>query len=396
MTPSARLAAAIENLDRILAGEPAERALTRWARASRFAGSKDRAAVRDIVFDCLRKRRSLAHLAGVMTGRGLVMAHQYKAGETLDELFTGEGFAPAPLTGPEWFNLSQPAGTPLPIALDYPDFLHEELVRSLGDQMVSVLSALRERAPVDLRVNTLKASVQEALNHLGRDQIFAEPHPLSPTALRITHNERRLAQSLAYRYGEVELQDVSSQAVALFAGAEPGMRVLDYCAGGGGKTLALAATMQNQGLLLAHDANPARMKDLPERASRAGADMVIVETPELERQKPQCDVVLVDAPCSGSGAWRRNPNGKWILTPERLLELTRLQSEILDEAAGYVAPGGRLVYATCSIFISENADRIDAFLDKRTDWHPGPSKQFLPTDGGDGFFVAVIEKNNLK
>lgn len=392
MTPAARLSAAITLLDDILTGDPAERVLTRWARQNRYAGSKDRAAVRDVVFDCLRQKRSFGHISGIATGRGLVMAHQFKAGEDLTALFNGERFAPEPMSDAETTRLNAPEiEASLPEAFDFPDFLLPELMRSLGDDLPVVMEAMQQRAPVDLRVNSLKASMADAERMLARDLIFTEPHPLAENALRITQNPRKLAQSLAYSYGLVELQDVSSQAVAAFCGAKAGMTVLDYCAGGGGKTLALAAAMKGDGVLMAHDINPHRMKDLPERASRAGAEVQVLMNEELQRRNPSCDLVVVDAPCTGTGAWRRNPDAKWRMDQGFIDKVTALQAEILDTAAGFVKPGGTLAYATCSILKIENGDQVHAFV-KRCGWQLEDEISLTPVQGGDGFYCARLTK----
>lgn len=390
MTPSARLSAAIDLLDRILAGDPAERALTRWARSSRFAGSKDRAAIRDIVFDILRQKRSLGHLAAEMSGRGLVLAHQFSNGEALDELFGEMRFAPPAITDAERARLQNPGPAPDPVRLDYPDFLDTELRRSLGDSLEPIMAAMQARAPVDLRVNTLKTTPAEAQNYLARDLIFTEAVAGVAGALRVTENPRKLNGSLAYRYGFVELQDVSSQIVARLSGAAPGMKVLDYCAGGGGKTLALAAAMAGKGALYAHDINPLRMKDLPERARRAGADIHIIPPDHLE-QTQKFDLVLVDAPCTGSGAWRRNPDSKWRLSERGLADMVELQREILGKARSRVKDGGRLAYATCSLFKCENADQTDWFLQSYPGWQIIEQQVLSPLTGGDGFFISVLE-----
>ncbi len=391
MTPSARLSAAIALLDQILTGDPAERALTRWARASRFAGSKDRAAVRDIVYDVLRRKRSLAHLAGGESGRGLVLAQQYASGAALDELFGDMRFAPAAISADERHQLQNPGTAPDPVRYDYPDFLAEELKRSLGDDLPEIMTAMQQRAPVDLRVNTLKTTLEEAQNYLARDLIFTEKVAGVAEALRITENPRKLNGSLAYRYGFVELQDVSSQMVARLSGAGPGMKVLDYCAGGGGKTLALAAMMQEEGALYAHDANPLRMKDLPERARRAGADIRIVSSEQID-QAQNCDLVLVDAPCSGSGAWRRNPDGKWRLNQRALDGLVDLQREILGRAQALVKENGLLAYATCSLLKCENMDQTAWFASRFSGWRLLRQQSLSPLTGGDGFFIAVMQK----
>jgi 16S rRNA (cytosine967-C5)-methyltransferase len=389
MTPGARLSAAMDLLDAILEGEPAERALTRWARASRFAGSKDRAAVRDLVFEALRRRRSLGWMGGAETGRAILIAQAAAAGEDLDALLTGTGFDPAPLTEAERRALRPDAeDAPDPVRLDYPDFLDGPLRTALGSDFEPVLRAMQSRAPVDLRVNTLKTNAGAVAVVLARDGVEARPHPLARNALRVEDNPRLVGASRAYSQGMVELQDVSSQFVAEHAGARPGMCVLDYCAGGGGKTLALAAEMQGRGPLLAWDANPRRMADLPARAGRAGAPITILSAEDLARLGPVCDLVLVDAPCSGTGAWRRKPEGKWRVTADEIARYPALQDSILDAATAHVRPGGLLVYATCSLLACENEERARAFSARHPAWRSLDSRRLGPLDGGDGFFMA--------
>lgn len=388
MTPGARLSAAMEILDAVLADEPAERALTRWARSSRFAGSKDRAAVRDLVFDALRRRRSLGWIGGAETGRGLVLAGQALEGSDLDALCTGAGHDPAPLTQAERARLTSPPPAPDPVRLDYPDFLDSALRAALGADFEASLAAMQSRAPVDLRVNALKADVPGALAALAAEGVTAEPHPLAPHALRVTGNPRAVAASRAYAEGLVELQDVSSQLVAALCGALPGMAVLEYCAGGGGKTLALAAGMGGRGRLMAWDANPRRMADLPGRARRAGAEVRLLDAGGLARLGPVCDLVLADAPCSGTGAWRRKPEGKWRVTPEGIAAFAPLQDAILDAARAHVRPGGALAYATCSLLRVENEDRAAAFLLRHPDWTLEVERRLGIADGGDGFYFA--------
>lgn len=396
MTPGGRLSAAIEALDQIIAGQPAERVLTRWARASRFAGSKDRAAVRDIVFDVLRRRRSALWSSGqpAETGRALVTGLLAQTDPALLDAFDGESHAPEPLSDAERAALRPDlSDAPPAVAFDYPDVLRDEVIASFGRADAPQMAALRDRAPVDLRVNRLKASVQTALVSLAREGIGAEPVEGLPDALRVAQNPRRIAGSQAYRTGLVELQDAASQYVALRAGARPGMRVLDLCAGGGGKTLALAAAMGGEGLLCAYDADPGRMTDLPERAARAGARVHVLEDAALEKAAGRFDLVMVDAPCSGSGAWRRNPDAKWRMTPERLAGQVALQATILDRAAGLVAPGGRVLYATCSIFVTENARQTEAFLARHPDFEALESEQLQPENIGDGFYYCLMARN---
>ncbi len=385
MTPAARLDAAITILDRILAGIPAEQALTSWARASRFAGSKDRAAIRDHVFDVLRCKRSCAHLGGSETGRGLIHGLLRQSGQDPATLFTGEGHAPAPLSEEEVHHSPDPM--PELVALDCPDWLAPALRASLGEAFAPIMQALRHRALVFLRVNTGRMTRAEAIKTLKEDGITTTPHPLAPTALEITANPRALRQSRLYRDGLVELQDAASQAVIAALPQLKGARVLDYCAGGGGKALAMAALGAD---VTAHDAHPQRMADLPARAARAQAWITLSDSPS-----GPFDLVLTDVPCSGSGAWRRSPAGKWSLTPARLSELHRLQAAILDQVAPRVRPGGSLAYATCSLLRSENAGQIAAFLSRAPEFERAAEHRFTPLDGGDGFFLAILTRKLL-
>jgi len=384
MTPAARVQAAIELLDAIAAGKPAEQALTSWARSARYAGSKDRAAVRDHVFDALRCWRSAGVRGGGDSGRARMIGLLRLQDQALAPLFSGQGHAPAPLTGAEEAAGRPPDGAE---AWDLPDWLATRFRESLGADAGAVAQALRTRADVFLRVNTLKATVDTARAALGRDGIVAEPHVLSPTALRVTEGTRAVARSDAFQSGLVELQDVASQAVVDALPVSKGMRVMDYCAGGGGKALALAARLQG-GAVDAHDAAPRRMADLPSRALRAGADIRPVAKPQ-----GLYDLVLCDAPCSGSGAWRRSPDGKWRLTPARLEELRNTQAAILDRAANLVSNEGWLAYATCSVLAEENAEQVAGFFRRAPDWRLQDSRQFLPMAGGDGFFVAILTRN---
>lgn len=382
MTPAARLQAATEILDLIVAGRPAEQALTGWARSHRFAGSKDRAAIRDHVFDCLRCKRSFAHLGGAETGRGLVLGLLRAGDQDVAGIFTGQGHAPAPLQPQE----ADHAPGPMPenVALDCPDWLAPDLREALGADFAPILQRLRQRAPVFLRANTARASLQQAREALARDQIDTKPHALAPTALEITGNPRKLRQSAAFAEGLVELQDAASQAVIHALPDPGGMQVLDYCAGGGGKALALAALGAQ---VTAHDATPARMQDLPARAARAGTKITLVDVP-----RGTFDMVVTDVPCSGSGSWRRAPAGKWSLTRAGLEALCQSQAQILHDAAARVRAGGWLCYMTCSLLRAENAAQIDAFLAAQPAFRLIRQRQFTPLDGGDGFYVAVMQK----
>lgn len=382
MTPQARLSAAIEILDRVLSGTPAELALTNWGRASRFAGSGDRHAVRDLVFDALRCKRSYAALGGAETGRGLVLGGLRDKGLKAEDYFTGEGHAPAAISAKEAGTTPQDAA-----ALDCPDWLASRLRASLGVDFTAVMQAMRLRAPVFLRVNRIKADLAQAQAALAADGIATELTDLAKFGLLVTENARKIQSSAAYLQGMVELQDAASQAIIEALPLSEGQRVLDYCCGGGGKALAMAAQAKIE--LVCHDADPRRMRDLPLRAKRAGVAVTIVENVP---KSMVYDVVLTDVPCSGSGSWRRDPQGKWALTPAKLAELLRIQAEILDRAAALVTKTGTLAYATCSMLQDENEAQIDAFLARHPDWICLGSQRFTPLTGADGFFGARLTR----
>ncbi|EIE51951.1 NOL1/NOP2/sun family protein [Citreicella sp. 357] len=380
MTPAARIQAAAEVLDRIAQGTAAEKALLGWSRGARYAGSKDRAAVRDHVFDVLRRWRSTAAVGGGQTGRARMLGLLRQDGMDPQTLFTGVGHAPEPLSADE-LGAGRPARGGE--ALDLPDWLLPIWTQSLGDAAVGTALALRQRAPVFLRVNLARIARSDAQALLASDGIESQPHPLASGALEVTRGARAVSRSSAYTDGFVELQDAASQAVVDALPLAPGLRVLDYCAGGGGKALAMAARTGTE--IQAHDADPARMKDLPSRTARAGAQIRTVAAPE-----GRYDLVLCDVPCSGAGSWRRAPEGKWRLSANGLDALLQTQSDILRQAAPLVGAGGTLAYATCSVLMPENTARIKAALAEMPGWTLELSRQFLPSDGGDGFFLACL------
>ena len=382
MTPAARLSAAIEVLDRILAGQAAEPALTNWGRANRFAGSGDRAALRDLVFDALRCKRSFAAWGGAETGRGLILGSLRASGTDPATLFTGKGHAPAIVGMNE---VAQPASDLA--ALDCPDWLAPRLQAALGADFAGVMQALRQRAPVFLRANAVKADADAAIAALAREGITARLNHIAKNALEVTGNARKIQSSIAYAQGLVELQDAASQAVIAALPLQDGMRVLDYCAGGGGKALAMAA--QAKLSVDVHDANPGRMRDLPARATRAGVKVNILD--KLGKSAAY-DLILTDVPCSGSGSWRRDPQGKWALTERRLHQLLQIQAGILDKVAPAVAPDGRLAYVTCSLLAEENAGQVAAFLARSSGWVLENQHSFTPLQGGDGFFLAILKR----
>lgn len=388
MTPAARVQAAIEILDRILAGAAAEQALTGWARASRFAGSGDRAAVRDHVFDALRRRRLHAALSGMSESGRALMIGALRAGG-LEAIFTGTAHAPLPLSEAEWAALAavaDPQALPDAVRLNYADWLDGPLRAALGADLGPVMASQADRAPVFLRANLRHGRVGALPAMLEEDCIAAHARAEVSGAYEVVAGANKIKQSRAYLEGVVELQDLSSQAAVSALPLTDGMAVLDYCAGGGGKSLAMAARVT--GRFTAHDVAFERMADLPTRAARAGVRVGLARKADLKPGSQ--DMVLVDAPCSGSGTWRRTPDAKWRLTPERLAELCALQARILDEALVFARPGGILAYMTCSLLRAENEDQLAAFLAR----HPGTElldqRRFSPLTGGDGFFLAVM------
>ncbi|MBB3995811.1 16S rRNA (cytosine967-C5)-methyltransferase [Sulfitobacter undariae] len=383
MTPAARVAAAIEILDMIGDGLPAEQVLTRWGRGNRFAGSKDRAAIRDYVFDVLRTKRSTAWLGNAATGRGLMIGLLRAQGIDPATMFTGEGHAPQVLQD---YELTPPEGEiPASEAWNMPDWLKERMVEGVGEQAEATAFMLQERAPVTLRINTSKTNASDVTQMLTEAGVTVEANPLSPTALTVVEGNRRIRNAPAYMDGFVELQDASSQAVV--DALPQASRVLDYCAGGGGKALAIAA--RGADAVFAHDVDPARMRDLPLRSARAEAEITELATGDLAASGPY-DLVLVDAPCSGSGSWRRAPEAKWNLTAENLEKTKQLQDDILDAAIQIVSQGGVLAYATCSILREENEERVQAFLERHEGWECTWEKTFAVTEAGDGFYTAHL------
>lgn len=385
MTPGARVAAAIAVLDQIIAGHPAEQALTHWARGSRFAGSKDRAAVRDHVYDVLRARRSL----GDGTGRSLMLRLAQREGWPVDALFSGDGHAPASLSDAERADLAAPLVFGDAAACDVPDWLWPQWQASLGDQAVAAAISQQSRAEVFLRVNLRRATPAQAQARLADDGVATQLHPSVPACLQVLDNARRIKTCTAYLDGLVELQDAASQFAIRAVTLPKNARVLDFCAGGGGKALGFAD--QPDVTVYAHDIAPQRLRDLPARAARAGVTVTHLRTEDVAKHAP-FDVVFCDAPCSGSGTWRRTPDAKWTLTADRLAALLQSQAEVLVAAAPLVSAQGRLVYATCSVLDSENSAAIQRFQSTNPGWRVVQDHQLLPGASGDGFYLCILTR----
>ena len=427
MKLAGRVAAAIDIITEITTrNRPTSEALRDWGKAHRFAGSTDRHVVGTLVFDTLRRKNSAAALMKDDAPRAVVLGTLslvWKLSVSEIASLAAEPFGPGALTQLESATLANPlpSGQPTFVQGDFPKWLQPQLEAAFGDSVVSELSALAERAPVDLRVNTLRATREEVLATLTK--FGAQTTSLSPWGIRIpapgieTRNVNVEAEP-SHGLGQFEVQDEASQIAAALTGAGPGETVLDLCAGAGGKSLALAALMQNSGKLVAHDRDKHRLRPIFERITRAGAtNLEVVAADESHKlNRPDgYDLVVVDAPCTGSGTWRRKPDAKWRLGEKQLQVRLNEQAKVLDQAVPLMKKGGRLAYFTCSILPAENQDQVSAFLKR----HPGfkiipYTEQWLKTlpsapprsannrtdvlqltpqmHRTDGFFVALLAK----
>jgi 16S rRNA (cytosine967-C5)-methyltransferase len=376
MTPAARLSAAIEVIADIEARRrPAADTLQDWGLSHRFAGSGDRAAIAGLVYDALRRRASSAHLMGEGSPRAIVLG-MMRLERKLDldaitALASGARFAQSPLSEDERTRLDAAdlAGAPPWVAGDYPEWLDPHLARVFGEERVAEGAALASRAPLDLRVNVIKGERDEVATALA--DLGPVPTRWSPFGLRIALGADAKSPAIhaepAFIKGMIEVQDEGSQLAALIAGAKPGEQVVDLCAGAGGKTLALAAALQNHGQLYATDSDKRRLAPIHDRLARSGARNVQVRTPksvgnELADLDGRADLVLIDAPCTGIGTWRRNPDAKWRVRPGALAVRLKEQVEVLDRAVRLVKPGGRIAYVTCSLLAEENDEQVRAFV----------------------------------
>jgi 16S rRNA (cytosine967-C5)-methyltransferase len=431
MTPAARLSAAIELIDTIETQRvPAAKALKEWGTAHRFAGSGDRAAIAGLVWDVLRRYASSAHLMDADTARarliGMLRLERNMDVATMGALFDGSRFAPAPLTDAEKEALTSRSldGAPAWVAGDYPEWLDPHLAKVFGADRAAEATAMASRAPLDLRVNTLKSNRDKVLRSLSH--LHAKPTPWSPTGLRIElgadAKNPGIQSEEDFIKGAVEVQDEGSQLAALFTAAKPGEQVIDLCAGAGGKTLALAALMGGKGRLIATDRDKRQLAPIHERLSRAGVHNADVRAPKGEADplsdiRASADLVVIDAPCTGTGTWRRNPDAKWRMRPGALEIRLKDQAEVLERAVGLVKPGGRIAYITCSVLAEENGEQVKAFVGRHPEFSVVPPEQtasvlwdkaeafgeaalqsaegWLMTPrrtGTDGFFVSVLKK----
>lgn len=431
MTPSARIQATIDILERLgIENRPADALVSAYFRTRRFIGSKDRSEVAARVYAVLRHHARLgwwlAKVETEDTPRNRVIAEltlaEGIAVKDMGRLFSGETYAPIPLDGPEDKLVKATAGQPLdhpdmpkPVRSEIPDWASPSLEAMFGDRFEVEVNALLDQAPLDLRVNELRGTRDEVLQTLIAGKLDVVATPLSPLGIRVK-GRPQLGRHPAFQSGLIEVQDEGSQLVALLVDARPGQQVVDFCSGAGGKALALAARMKGKGRVVACDVSKGRLDRGKERLRRAGIDNVEPRLLENERdrwvkkQRGKFDRVLVDAPCTGTGAWRRNPDARW--RPMDLERLLGVQREILDSAARLAKPdGGRVIYATCSLLREENEAQVEGFLAAHPDYRllpvetvwdetvgtgPAPTTGTLrlspAANGTDGFFVAVLER----
>ncbi len=428
MKDGGRLAAAIEVLAEVETNRrPVQEALKDWGNSHRFAGSGDRTIIGNLVFDALRKKLSVAWRMGSGTPRALALgtyAVTWGLGrEKLETVLSEDRHAPEALSAEEIAALDAETVADMPdhVAADVPEWLWPVFSAALGNEAVQEGAALSERAPIDMRVNSIKATrekVAKRLQHVG-----AVTTPISPFGMRVPPKDGpgrspHIQAEEGYRKGWFELQDEASQVAALLAGAKSGMQVLDYCAGGGGKTLALAAEMDNHGQIYAYDSNRLRLAPIHERLARAGVRNVQVRDPatsNLTDMVSSMDLVFIDAPCTGTGVWRRRPDSKWRLSEAALESRCEEQVAVMDAACEYVKPGGHMAYVTCSVLGQENGAQVHAFIERHPDFEivsgealwkkTFPSvalPQHVSSDGfivmtpastaTDGFFFALLER----
>jgi len=421
-----RLAAAIEVLTDVETRKrPVSEALKAWGLNNRFAGAGDRAAIGNLVYDALRRRASHAFAMGGDSPRALVLAVAMRDwGETpeaLNAAFAGDNHAPAALTDAEAAGAGARLSDAPPIVQsDLPEWLAPSLQRAFRDDWIAEGQAMAGRPSLDLRANALKASPEKVMKSLTR--FSPQPAAIAPFGITMPAGPRdartpNVTTDEGYQKGWFEIQDQGSQIVAALAGAREGEQVLDLCAGAGGKTLALAAIMGNRGQIFAYDADRNRLAPIYERLKRNGARNVQVRAPNpgaLDDLAGKMDRVVVDAPCTGTGTWRRRPDTKWKLTPDLLAQRRSEQADILEQALQYLKPGGILAYITCSILPEENDDQIVAFKTARPvqsievadAWRSALITELpngLATDAGglllsphrtntDGFYIHLVRK----
>jgi 16S rRNA (cytosine967-C5)-methyltransferase len=410
MTPSARISAAIEVLAELDAHvRPASEALKAWGVAHRFAGSGDRAAIAGLVYDTLRQKASAAFVMDDRTPRAIVLGMLRRARSldlsAIEKLFDGGRFSPPPLSEQERTRLEAGslAGAPAHVTGDYPEWLEPQFNETFGEERAAEGAALSTRAPLDLRTNTLKATREKVLEALS----YLKPQETrwSPAGLRIPLDAQGrhppVTAEGSFQKGWFEVQDEGSQVAAFLAGAKASEQVLDLCAGSGGKTLALAAAMENHGQIFAHDADLRRLAPIYDRIQRAEARNIQTRAPKgktdvLSDLEAKIDLVLIDAPCTGTGVWRRHPDAKWRMRPGALEQRVKEQAALLDQAARFAKPGGRIAYVTCSVLDAENGAQARGFLARTPGWSVVPTAEVCAALGERGQILRAAARTSAE
>lgn len=405
---------------------PADKCMSNYFRNRRFIGSKDKATIAGLIYGLMRRMGEVDYLIDSVKGdksyRMRIFVYMLLEGSTkqlIENICSGDTFAPDLLNNEEKKNISAIDFASLKKAPDsakynYPRWMEYSLKKAFGKRLPEMMEAMNQQATTDIRVNTLRGNVDAVLAALISDGFEMRKTPYSKNGLRMDARKSIFVTD-SFKKGRFEMQDEGSQLIAELCAVKPGDKVVDFCAGAGGKTLALSAAMQNRGGLQALDIHERRLNEMPKRLKRAGVQNVrtkcIVSENDkwVKRHKETQDVVLVDAPCSGAGTWRRSPDSRWKLTQETLAELNDIQHSILMSACRMVKKGGRVVYATCSVLEEENEEQVKAFLEARSDFKVIPvgdieTESNIPEMEGDflklnpcdhkvdGFFVAVFER----
>ena len=401
MRQDAQANAAISILDDFLDGKNLNSILFNWTKNNRYAGSSDRESIRNIVFDILRVKKTFTFVLEKekqpINGRALVFLHSVFYALNLNDIFTGQKYGPEKLSifEKEFLKISKEnIKECFGVVDNIPDFLTAEFKRSLGRKFKNAMRLLEKRAPISIRVNPLKSDISSILECLSLEGIEGKKSKIVRYGIDIIGNPRRLTQIQAFKDGCFEVQDLHSQKIIEDLPLDEHTKVLDYCAGAGGKILSIACSLKGNGKFYIHDIDEKKLKEADLRAERAGVKFKRLEVEKLQNHRCSFDYIVTDVPCSGSGAWRRNPQQKWRITPESMNEILTRQTVILDEVKDLLKKNGCIFYITCSLLKIENEELIENFLMDNKHFRLLNKKNITIDDSGDGFFCAVLQKKN--
>ena len=401
MRRDSRANAAIFILDEFLAGQNLNAILSKWTKANRYAGSSDRESIRDIVFDILRVKKTFTFILNkekqVINGRALVFLYSVYYSLPLNDIFTGQKYGPDKLNNyeNEFSEIAKENNERgFEVIDNIPDFLLTEFQRSLGSKFNNVMRLLEKRAPVSIRVNALKSDVSSILEVLSSEGIEGKIAKKVRYGIEIIGNPRCLTQIQAFKDGNFEVQDLHSQKTIEGLPIKEDTKILDYCAGAGGKILNIASLLKGNGRFFVHDLDKKKLIEADLRAKRAGIKLKRLNAENMEQHHNSFDYILADVPCSGSGTWRRNPQQKWRITSDSLEEILSRQITILNEVKDLIKKDGLLFYITCSLLKIENEEAVDNFLIQNKNFSLSNKENITIDTKGDGFFCAVLQKKN--